>query len=107
VQIHQHVFLQRTLAVIDANTVIVSIKTVNERLDRRLIEMPQVRCTLTGLLAKHERLWVDESESINDNFAFDRLDGVNDNRDGSWGQLFKGLLGIDIDRGKPAAKTRM
>jgi hypothetical protein len=52
-------------------------------------------------------LWVDESESINDNFALDRLDGVNDNSDGSWGQLFKGLLGIDIDRGKPAAKTRM
>jgi hypothetical protein len=52
-------------------------------------------------------LWVDESESINDDFAFDRLDGVNDNSDGSWGQLFKGLLGIDIDRRKPAAKTRM
>jgi hypothetical protein len=49
-------------------------------------------------LAEHEGLWVDEAESINDDFALNRLDGINNNRDGSRCQLFEGLLCIDIDR---------
>ena len=84
-----------------------SVETVNESLDRRLVEVPQVGGTLTWFLAKHERLGVDESESINDDLALHRLNGINDDGDGSGCKLFEGLLGIDIDGRQPAAKSGM
>ena len=84
-----------------------SVEAVDERLNGRFVQVTQVRCALTWLLSKHERLWVDESEGINDNLALDGLDGVNNNGNGSRCQLFKGLLCIDINRRKPATKTRM
>ena len=46
-----------------------SVEAVDESLDGRLVEVSQVGGTLTRFLAKHERLWVDEPESINDNLA--------------------------------------
>jgi len=58
-------------------------------------------------LAEHEGLWVDEAEGVDYNFAFDGLDWVDDYGDGSGGELFEGLLGVDIDGGKPAAETGM
>lgn len=75
-----------------------SIETVDECLNRRLVEVTQVRSTLSRLLAEHERLWVDESESINDDLALHRLYRVDDHGDGSRSELFEGLLGVDIDR---------
>lgn len=71
---------------------------MDESLDRRFIEMSQVRCTLARLLSKHEGLWVDEAESINDDLSFNGLDRVDHNSDGSGCQLFEGLLSVDIDR---------
>lgn len=75
-----------------------SIEAVDESLNGRLVEMSQVGGTLTGFLAEHKRLWVDEPESIDDNLAFDRLNRIDDNGDGSGCKLFKRLLGVDIDR---------
>ena len=46
-----------------------SVETVDESLDGRFVEMSQVGGTLTRFLTKHERLWVDESESIDDYLA--------------------------------------
>jgi hypothetical protein len=52
---------------------------------------------LTRFLAKHERLRVDKSESIDDDLALDRLNGINDDGNGSGCKLFEGLLGVDIN----------
>jgi hypothetical protein len=40
-------------------------------------------------LTEHEGLGVDEAEGINDDFALDRLDGVNDDGDSAGGELFE------------------
>lgn len=40
--------------------------------------MAQVACALSWLLPKHQKLRVYESESVNDDFALDGLDGVDD-----------------------------
>ena len=84
-----------------------SVEAVYQSLNRRFVKMSQVRCTLAWLLTKHERLWVDETESINDDFALDGLDGIYHDCDGARIQLLERLLGVDIDRRKPAAKSRM
>jgi hypothetical protein len=52
-------------------------------------------------------LGVDEAESIDDDFALDGLDGVNDDGDGAGGELLERLLRVDVDRGQPAAEARM
>jgi hypothetical protein len=74
-----------------------SVETVYEGLDGRLVEMTQVRCALTRFLTKHKRLRVDESESIDDNLALDGLNGINNNGNSSRCQLLEGLLCVDID----------
>jgi len=74
-----------------------SVQAVDEGLDRRLVEMSQVRSTLSGFLAEHERLWVNQTESINDNLALDGLNRIDNHCNSPRGQLFEGLLGIDID----------
>lgn len=74
-----------------------SVETVYEGLDGRLVEMTQVRCALTRFLTKHKRLRVDESESIDDNLSLDGLNGINNNGNSSRCQLFEGLLCVDID----------
>lgn len=84
-----------------------SVEAVDERLYRRLVKMTQVGRALSGLLTKHQSLWVDESESIDNNLALDGLYGVDDDGDSAGCQLLEGLLGVDINRGKPATETRM
>jgi hypothetical protein len=74
-----------------------SVKTMNKRLDGRLVEMTQVRCALTRFLTEHKRLRVDESESIDDDLSLDRLNGINNDGNSSRCQLFEGLLCVDID----------
>lgn len=66
-----------------------SVKAVNKRLDRRFVEMSQIGCTLARFLAEHERLWVDETESINDDFALNGLNRINNNGNSSRGQLLE------------------
>ena len=78
---------------------------MDERLDRRLVQVSQVRCRLPRLLAHDDGLRLDETEGIDDDFTLDGLDRVHDDGDGTWRKLFEGLLGVDIDRGEPAAET--
>ena len=59
--------------------------------------MTEIRCRLSGFLAEHERLWVYEAESVDDDFAFDGLDWVDDDGYGARVELFEGLLGVDVD----------
>ena len=80
---------------------------MDEGLDRRLVEMAQVRRRLASFLPEDVGLGVDEPEGVDDDFAFDRLDGIDDNRDRSRGQLLKRLLRVDVDAREPTAKSGM
>ena len=48
-----------------------SVEPMDEGLNGWLVEVSEVRCALSGLLAKHEGLGVDQTEGINDDLAFD------------------------------------
>ena len=54
-----------------------SIESMNESLYTRLIEVTDVTRSLPGLLARHEGVGVDGAEGVNDDFAADRLDGID------------------------------
>ena len=69
--------------------------------------MTYVGWGLAGLVAHHEGLRVYEAEGVDDDFALDGLDGVDDDGDGAGGELLEGLLGVDVDGGEPAAETGM
>jgi hypothetical protein len=49
-------------------------------------------------LAKHQKLGVDKSEGVNNDFALDGLNGVDDDSHGTGVQLLERLLSVDIDR---------
>ena len=74
-----------------------SVESVDESLDRWLVEVADVGCRLAWLLAGHERLWVDQAEGINNDLSLDRLNRINDDGDCSWVELLEGLLCVDID----------
>ena len=59
--------------------------------------MAQVGGCLSRFLTHHEGLRGDEAECVYHHFPFDGLDGVDDYSDGAGCELFKGLLGVDID----------
>lgn len=61
--------------------------------------MPQIGCSLAGLLTKHQRLWVDEAKGVDNNLTLNGLDGIDDNGNSTRSELFERLLGIDIDTG--------
>ena len=107
VQVHEHVLLEPVLSVLDADAVVVAVQAVDERLDRRFVEVAKVGGGLAGFLAHHKGLWVDEPEGVDDDFALDGLDRVDDDGDGAARQGFEGLLGVDVDGGEPAAEAGM
>lgn len=106
-QIHEHVLLEGGLSVVDADRVVMAVQTVDKRLYGGLVEMTDVRGGLAWFVAHHEGLWVDQTESVNDDFSFDGLYGIDDNSDGAGCKLLERLLSVDIDRREPAAETRM
>ena len=78
---------------------------MDEGLDGGLVEVAEVGGALPRLLAQHECLRVDEAEGVDDNFALDGLDRVDDDGDGAGRELLEGLLRIDVDGGEPAAEA--
>lgn len=54
------------------------VKPVDQRLYTRLVQVSQIARRLTRLLPRHHVLRVDASERVNDDFAADGLDGVDD-----------------------------
>ena len=99
VQVHQHVLLQTSLAIGDADAIIMPIETVNESLYGWLVKMTKIRSCLARFVAHYEGLRVNEAECVNDNFAFYRLYRINDNGNGARSELFEGLLSVDVDGG--------
>lgn len=106
-QIHQHVLLKPGLAIVDANAIVMSVKPVDERVDRWFVEMTEIGGCLSGFLIKKQRLVGDQAEGIDDNFALDGLYRVDNDGDGAFCEPFKGFLRIDVDGGKPATETGM
>ena len=106
-QIHQHVLFQPRFPVVDTDAVVVSIQAVDQRLDGWFVEMTEIGGCLSRFLAHHECLRVYEAEGIDDDFAFDGLDGIDDDGDGAGGELFERLLRVDVDGGEPAAEPGM
>ena len=98
VEVHQHVFLKPRLPIVDADTVVMPIQTVNQRLDRRVVQVSKIGRALTRLLTHHEGLRVDQSERIDHDLAFDGLYRIDDDGNSPWGELFEGLLSVDIHR---------
>lgn len=62
---------------------------------------------MSGFLTHNDGLWLDESEGINDNLAFNGLNRIDDHSYSAGGKLLKRLLGVDIDGRKPAPESRM
>lgn len=62
---------------------------MNECLNRRLIDVPNVGCCLSWLPTRKHCLRVDETERINDYLALHGLDRVNDHRNAAILHLFK------------------
>ena len=84
-----------------------AVEAVDEGLDGGFVEVAEVGGRLARLLAHHQHLRVDEAEGVDDDFALDGLDGVDDDGDGARGQLLEGLLRVDVDAGEPAAEARV
>lgn len=67
--------------------------------------MANVARCLARLLAHHHALGVDEAEGVDNDLALDGLDGVDDDGHGAILDGLERLLGVDVDRGQPAAKA--
>ena len=65
-QIHEHGLFQFRLSVVNGDRVIVAVKSMDQGLDRGLIDMTNIGRCLSGLLACQNGLLADEAESIDD-----------------------------------------
>lgn len=83
VQVHQHALLKLRLAVVHRDGVIVSVQAVDESLNGRLVNVTDVGRRLPWLAAGYHGLWLNETEGVDNNFAFDGLNGVDDHCDGA------------------------
>ena len=67
------------------------IEAVNESLNGRFVDMADIGGRLTSFATGNHGLGLDEPEGIDDNFALDRLDGVNNHGYRAWVERLKGL----------------
>lgn len=61
--------------------------------------MTDIGRRLARFLSHDDGIGIDESKGIDDDFAWDRLDWIDDNCNCSRLQLLKRLLCIDVDAG--------
>lgn len=80
---------------------------MDKGLNGGFVEVADVGGCLAWLLTEHEGLGVDEAEGVNDDLALDGLDGVDNDGDGARGELFEGLLGVDVYAREPTAEAGM
>ena len=94
VQVAQHALLQLRLAIVDRNRVVVSVKTVDQRLDGRLVDVADIRRRLARFAASDDGVRVDEAEGVDDDLALDGLYRVDDDGDGAGVEGFERLNAI-------------
>lgn len=68
------------------------VQPMYKRLNTRFIQMANITRRLPTLLTLNKVLRIYRSESVNDDFASDGLNRVNDNCDGSIVELFERLF---------------
>ena len=71
VQVHQHIFFEGGLAIVDSYALVMSVEAVNQSLNGWLVEMTEIGSALARFLAEHERLWIYEAERIDYDFSLD------------------------------------
>lgn len=84
VQIHQHFLFQFIFAIADADGIVVAVQAVNQCLNAGFVEVSNVAGGLARFLTQHHGFGGDESESVNDNFSFHRLNWINHNGNCTW-----------------------
>ena len=86
---------------------IVLSNVISTYLNGRFLKMAQVGRGLSGFMAEHHRVRVDESKGVDDNLALHTLNRIDDHGDGALRQRLETLLCVDIHARQPAAETRM
>mmetsp|Transcript_10239 Transcript_10239/g.21461 ORF Transcript_10239/g.21461 Transcript_10239/m.21461 type:complete len:286 (+) Transcript_10239:190-1047(+) len=104
IQIHEHLLLQLILPVINHNRIIMPIQPMNQCLNRRFMQMPNIRGSLPRLLPQHHQLGINQPKTIDDHLPLDRLNRIHHQRHRPGIQSLKRTLRIDIRRTQPAAE---
>ena len=107
VQIQQHLFFQHRFGVRNADAVVVPIQPVDQRADRRFVQVPQIRRRLSRLLTEHDRLRINQSKRIDHHLPSHALHRVDDHGDEPRVQLLERLLRVDVHPRQPAPEPRV
>lgn len=67
------------------------VQTMDQRLDGRLVDVANVRRCLSRFTASDNSRLADKSEGVDHNFTLHRLNGINDDGNGSRIQRFERL----------------
>lgn len=70
VKIHQHRLFKLGLPVIHSDRIVMPIKSVNQSLDARFINVSDVRRRLTRFLAAHDGMRVYQAEGVDNDLSF-------------------------------------
>lgn len=81
VQVHEHALFQLRFPVVDRNRVIMPVQAVDKGLNGGLVDVSDIRCSLAWLLPSNNSLWLNKTESVDNDLSFHGLDWVNDNGD--------------------------
>jgi hypothetical protein len=90
-EIHQHGLLEFCLTVCNSYRVVMPVESVNEGLNAWFVDVANIGCSLSWLLPHHDSVGIDEAKCVNDDFPFDRLDGVDDHCYGTRLQILERL----------------
>mmetsp|Transcript_24751 Transcript_24751/g.57698 ORF Transcript_24751/g.57698 Transcript_24751/m.57698 type:complete len:266 (-) Transcript_24751:471-1268(-) len=95
-QVHQHLFFQFVLTIINDNRIIMSVEAMNQSLNRRFLQMTNIGRGLSWLLSQHHQLGIDQAKAINHHLAFDGLDGIHHESDSSRVECLKRRLCVNV-----------
>uniref|UniRef100_A0A7S0CMA4 Uncharacterized protein n=1 Tax=Proboscia inermis TaxID=420281 RepID=A0A7S0CMA4_9STRA len=95
------------LPIINHDGIIMTIQSVDQRLNARFVQMPDVAGGLSWFLPQHHQLRIDQSKTINHNFPLDALNRIHHQRHGPRIQRFERILGINIHPTQPAPEPRV
>mmetsp|Transcript_40664 Transcript_40664/g.68091 ORF Transcript_40664/g.68091 Transcript_40664/m.68091 type:complete len:296 (-) Transcript_40664:132-1019(-) len=107
VQVEEHLLLQVVLAVVDPDGVVVTIETMDERLNGWFVQVTQVGGSLARFVPKHHRLRVNQPERVDHHLALHTLDGIDNNGHCSLVERLEALLRVYVDTGEPTPEAWM
>mmetsp|Transcript_3142 Transcript_3142/g.7971 ORF Transcript_3142/g.7971 Transcript_3142/m.7971 type:complete len:340 (-) Transcript_3142:11-1030(-) len=107
VKVHKHLLLELALAVRNRDGIVVPVQPVDQSLYGGLVEVPDDRCGLPGLLPQHDHLRVDAAKSVDHHLPLHALDRIHHHRHGTLVERLKTLLRVDVHPRKPAPEPGM